>query len=346
VAGEASGLARGRAAERLTREPRHRRRRLALQPGIRPDLTPAARAGLAVAKAEDVSRRVRPRLAGRNQPSHVVDHRVLDIVARHGRARRGEEALVPAGEVPRLVIGGAADHDAIDAAEVLLNVVGAADTAVGNECERREVLLERGDDVVPQRRQLAVLLRADAVQPGVPGMDDEHVAAALGNGANEIAHEGVAFDAVDADPVLDGDRDSNGVAHRTHAVGNERRLGHQAGAEGAALDALARAAAVEVDLRVAPALTEAGAGREIAGVAAAELQGHRLLDRIEIEMACDVAVQQRAGGHHLGVEARSRRQQTMEVPAVPVGPVHHRRYAQTPVTKSLSLNDFFFFVRN
>ena len=156
---------------------------------------------------------------------------------------------------------------------------------LSDEGERRKVLLQRDDDVVAQRRQLAVLLRADAVQPGVAGMDDEHLAAALGDGADEVAHEGVALDAVDADPVLDGDRDRDRVAHRAHAVGDERRLGHQAGAERAALDALARAAAVEVDLGVAPALAEAGARREVGRVAAAELQRHRLLDRIEVEMA-------------------------------------------------------------
>ena len=43
-------VGRGGAAERLTRQPRHRRRRLALQPRIRPDLAPAARPGLAVAQ--------------------------------------------------------------------------------------------------------------------------------------------------------------------------------------------------------------------------------------------------------------------------------------------------------
>ena len=51
--------------------------------------------------------------------------------------------------------------------------------------------------------------------------------------------------------TVTGTRDR--VAHRLDAVGDQRRLGHQAGAERAALHALARAAAVEVDLGVAPA---------------------------------------------------------------------------------------------
>jgi len=228
------------------------------------------------------------------------------------------------------VIGGATDHDAVDGAEVLLDVVGAANAPVGDEGERRKVRLQRGHDVMAQRRQLAILLRADAVQPGVARVDDEHVAAAVGDGADEVAHEGVTLDAVDADPVLNGDRDGDGVAHRAHAVGDECRFGHEAGAERAALDALARATAIEVDLGVAPALAEARASREVGRVAAAELQRHRLLDRIEAEMARHIAVQQGAGGHHLGVQAGPRRQQAMEVPAMPVGPIHHRRHAEAP----------------
>ena len=95
-----AGVGRGRAAERLTRQPRHRRRRLALQPRIRPDLAPAARPGLAVAQAEDVARRVRPRLAGRDQARHVVDHRVLDLVARQRRRRRARRSAHPSRRGP------------------------------------------------------------------------------------------------------------------------------------------------------------------------------------------------------------------------------------------------------
>ena len=56
--------------------------------------------------------------------------------------------------------------------------------------------------------------------------------------------------------MLDRHGDGHRVAHRLHAVGHELRLGHQAGPEGAALHALARAAAVEVDLVVARRLAE------------------------------------------------------------------------------------------
>ena len=56
-----------------------------------------------------------------------------------------------------------------------------------------------------------------------------------------------------------------------------------------------------------------------------------MLGRIEADQPLAVAVQHRAGGHHLGVDQRAARQQAMEEPAVPVGPFHHRRNAESAV---------------
>src|SRR5262249_45824121 len=67
-----------------------------------------------------------------------------------------------------------------------------------------------------------------------------------------------------------------------------------------------------------------GAGRERARVRAAELERHRMLERVEADEARAVAVQHRAGRHHLGIDQRAAREQAMEEPAMAVGPVHHR----------------------
>ena len=48
---------------------------------------------------------------------------------------------------------------------------------------------------------------------------------------------------------------------------------------------------------------------------------------IEIKVAWLVAVDQRAGGDHLGVQARMARQQAMKIAAMTIGPIHHRRHA-------------------
>ena len=69
--------------------------------------------------------------------------------------------------------------------------------------------------------------------------------------------------------------------------------------------------------------------RELAGIAAAELQGERMLGGIEVEMVRHVAVRERRRGDHLGVEPRVPRDQAQEVPAVPVRPVHHRGNTQS-----------------
>ena len=109
--------------------------------------------------------------------------------------------------------------------------------------------------------------------------------------ADEVADEAVVLAVVEPDPVLDRHRNRDRVAHRLDAVGDERRLRHQARAEAARLHALGRTAAVEVDLVVAPALAQLRAVRELRGIAAAQLQRERMLGRIEVEMTRDVAVQ-------------------------------------------------------
>jgi len=185
-----------------------------------------------------------------------------------------------------------------------------------------------------QRRHLAILLGTESVEPRVAGMHDEDAAAGVMQRADKIANHCVRLVASEADPVLDRDRHRHGIAYRPHAVGDQHRLGHQACAEGAALHALARAAAVQVDLRIAPRLADARSPRQRVGLAAAELQRHRLLDRIEAEQPLEVAVQHGAGGDHLGVEPRPAGQVPVEDAAVSVGPVHHRRDAEAPVVRA------------
>jgi hypothetical protein len=53
-----------------------------------------------------------------------------------------------------------------------------------------------------------------------------------------------------------------------------------------------------------------------------------VLGRVEAQEARAVAMDQRAGGDHLGIEPRAPRDLPQEVAVVAVGPVHHRRDAQ------------------
>ena len=57
----------------------------------------------------------------------------------------------------------------------------------------------------------------------------------------------------------------------------------------------------------------------------AQLQGHRVLFGVESQKAIGIAMDDGAGGNHLRVQQGRGCQQPVEVAAMPVGPVHHRR---------------------
>ena len=84
---------------------------------------------------------------------------------------------------------------------------------------------------------------------------------------------------VDADAAFDGDGNGDRADHRRHAFGDQSRLAHQAGAETAALHAVGRAAAVQIDLVIAKIGADAGGLGEARRIGAAELQGDRMLRR-------------------------------------------------------------------
>ena len=53
-----------------------------------------------------------------------------------------------------------------------------------------------------------------------------------------------------------------------------------------------------------------------------------MLRRIEVEMVRDIAVHEGGRSDHLGVQASASRDETEKEPAMPIGPVHHRRDAK------------------
>ena len=55
----------------------------------------------------------------------------------------------------------------------------------------------------------------------------------------------------------------------------------------------------------------------------------RMLGGVEAEQPRAIAMQHGGGGDHLRIEPRAAREQAMEDPAMPVGPLHHRRHAES-----------------
>ena len=128
-----------------------------------------------------------------------------------------------------------------------------------------KVALQPVDEFVFKRRDLAILLRRQAFEDRVPGVDDERAGACPGDGADEVAHECVLVDRIDAGAMLDRHRKRDRIAHRRDAVGDQRRLGHQAGAEAPGLHALAGTTDIQVDLVVTPGFAQPRAVRERGG---------------------------------------------------------------------------------
>ena len=223
-----------------------------------------------------------------------------------------------------VVIGGAAEHHAIDMAQVRGRRLHGRDAAIDHHRQPRPLALEAVGPVVAQRRDFAVLLRRQALQPGIAGVHHHHRAAGGDHLVDEAGEGIVVVVLVHAEAALHRDRDGGCRGHRRHAVGHQRRLSHQAGAEAAHLHAIGRAAAVEVDLGIAPLAGDARGLRQQRRLAATQLQGERLLGRVEAEQALAIAVDHRVGVDHLGIQPRRRRQQPVEEPAMAVGLVHHR----------------------
>ena len=136
--------------------------------------------------------------------------KALFLRQRAGQRRAFEKARVPLAHQPGVVVGGAAQHHAVHVRQVRGDLFVAAHAAVQADGQLRKVALELPDPLVAQRRHFAVFLGAEALQSGIAGVHDEYAAARLCHFAHEVAHEGVAFFAVNADAVLDGD----GNVHR------------------------------------------------------------------------------------------------------------------------------------
>ena len=117
-------------------------------------------------------------------------------------------------------------------------------------------------------------------------MHDEHRAAGLRNRIDEAHQEFIGVrrgvrHRLDADATLHRNRNLHGRAHRADAFGDQRRLGHQARAEPAALHAIARAAAIEIDLVITELRADARSLGQLVRIAAAELERDRMLRGME-----------------------------------------------------------------
>ena len=166
---------------------------------------------------------------------------------------------------------------------MLLRLLEAADAAIDDDGHIGQRGLQPVDPVVIERRDVAVFLRRQSVEPGLARVHDQRVGAGGDDAARQRIQRDFRILIVDADPAFDGDRNFHRALHRSDAVGDQLRLRHQAGAEAAILHPVRRAADIEIDFVIAEILADLRRGREIARIGAAELQRHRMFAGIEAE---------------------------------------------------------------
>ena len=266
------------------------------RPGARPhpvfgEITAeCARAGHAVKRADEMPRdRMQPR--AKAKLAFDIRHHGLKCVLHRGeRGCLAEQFGIDVEQTPRLLIGGAAQHDAIDMSKVRPRLCKTADATVDDDGHVRHRRLQPIDPVVVERRDVAIFLRRQSVEPGLAGVNDQRIRAGRDHSLRQRIEGGFGILIVDTDPAFDGDRDGHGLLHRRDASGDQRRLSHQAGAETALFHPVRRTTDIEVDFVVAEILADPGSRREIARIGAAELKRHRMLSGIEAKQPLPVAM--------------------------------------------------------
>src|SRR5262245_9095744 len=139
---------------------------------------------------------------------------------------------------------------------------------------------EPTDARVIERRNIAVLARRKAVQPGLARVHDQRSNAGALDRAGERFERLLRILIVDADATLDAHGQLDRSCRGRDAVADESRLSHQASAEAALLHAIGRTADVEVYLVIPEVLGNARALRKLPRITAARLQRDRMLGGI------------------------------------------------------------------
>ena len=211
----------------------------------------------------------------------IGDQRLQHIRAVRWCLRVAEDVAIDARQKIRCLVRGAPQRDAVEVTQVRQPFRDGADAAVENDRQVGVRGLQPDHTAVVERRHVPVLLGRQTLQPGLAGVHHEARAAGGGDERDETLEVGLAVLIVDADAAFDRHRHADAGPHRRDQVGNQLRLGHEAGAEAALLHAIGRAADVEIDLVVAEVLADRGSLGELGWIRAAELQGDGMLLRGE-----------------------------------------------------------------
>ena len=243
----------------------------------------------------------------RARRASMTGRRARRTSARSGRMRPGSNSAFEFGQHKRVVISGAAEHHAVEVIDHAVYGGARRQTAIQHDRQLREFSAQTAHATVIQRRNLAVFLRAEPLQPCFARMHDEHVTTRTMHAIDETMQASIVVLVVDTDATFHRHRNLDCGTHRRDAFANERWFAHQAGAKSTGLHALAWAAAVEVDFVVTEVLADARRLRQQCRLRTTELQCQWVLGNVESEQACTITLNSGVGVHHFGIQPGMRR---------------------------------------
>ena len=226
---------------------------------------------------------------------------------------------------PRVLVRLAPDHHAVQVLQLLFHLVERLDAAVDADVQVGHLRLEAVHEIVVQRRDLAVFLGAEPLEPRLARVDNKYATTRVTDSLYKISEKIPAVELVDSDTALDGDGNGNCVLHGLETVGHKALALHEACPEVSVLHAVRRATAIEVHFLETRGFHELACLREIRRVAAPKLQDRGVLEGFVPQKLLRFGVEHCVGDHHLAVEQYVPRKQTQKIALVTVGAVEHRR---------------------
>ncbi len=135
----------------------------------------------------------------------------------------------------------AAEHDAVDFLEMLPALSEIGNSAIDDDRQVRILALDLIDEIVVERRHVAIFLRRQSIQPRLARMHDEDADAGCFTAFEHQSERVMRFLIVDTEAALDRHRNGDCCPHGGHALRHQVWLAHQT-------------ADIEVDLVIADVL--------------------------------------------------------------------------------------------
>jgi hypothetical protein len=146
----------------------------------------------------------------------------------------------------------------------------------------------------------------------------------VGDAADEVLKTVLGVIIIHTQATFHAHTDVHGLTNRSDQICYQGRFTHETGTEAPTLDSWRWAANVQVDFIEAASLGQPGGCRQIPGITAAELDGQRMLERMESQQPVLGTIQEGTGRNHFGKKQGFPTAQARQIAAVSVCPRHHR----------------------